>query len=89
MSKYEPLWKYLKENNKENYKLSYEEIRKILGFDIDHSFLILIILFAILNLIGGYLVVTHKLDNAGYSVIPMLFTLIFSILYRNSKKDKE
>lgn len=39
MSKYEPLWKYLKENNKEYYKLSYEEIRKILGFDIDHSFL--------------------------------------------------
>ena len=39
MSKYELLWKYLKENNKENYKLSYEEIKNILGFDIDHSFL--------------------------------------------------
>lgn len=26
MSKYEPLWKYLKGNNKENYKLSYEAI---------------------------------------------------------------
>ncbi len=39
MSKYEPLWKYLKENNKENYKLSYEAIKNILGFDIDHSFL--------------------------------------------------
>ena len=39
MSKYEPLWKFLKENNKENYKLSYEEIRNILGFDINHSFL--------------------------------------------------
>lgn len=39
MSKYESLWKYLKENNKEEYKLSYEEIRKILGFGIDHSFL--------------------------------------------------
>ncbi len=39
MSKYEPLWKYIKENNKENYKLSYEEIKNILGFDIDHSFL--------------------------------------------------
>ncbi len=39
MSKYEPLWKYLKENNKESYKLSYEEIKSILGFDIDHSFL--------------------------------------------------
>ncbi len=39
MSKYNPLWKYLKENKKENYKLSYEEIKNILGFDIDHSFL--------------------------------------------------
>ncbi len=39
MSKYEPLWKYLKDNNKDDYKLSYEEIRDILGFDIDHSFL--------------------------------------------------
>lgn len=39
MSKYEPLWKYLKENDKENYKISYEEIKNILGFSIDHSFL--------------------------------------------------
>ena len=39
MSKYEPLWKYLKDNNKETYKLSYEEIQSILGFKIDHSFL--------------------------------------------------
>lgn len=39
MSKYEPLWKYLKENNKKIYKLSYEDIKNILGFDIDHSFL--------------------------------------------------
>ena len=39
MSKYEPVWKYLKNNNKENYKLSYKEIEDILGFGIDHSFL--------------------------------------------------
>lgn len=52
-------------------------------------FLILSLIFAILTLVGGYLVITHKLDNAGYSVIPMLFTLTFSILYKNSKKDKE
>ena len=39
MSKYEPLWKYIKDNKKEEYKLTYEEIRNILGFDIDHSFL--------------------------------------------------
>ena len=39
MSKYEPLWKYIKENNKIEYKLSYDEIKDILGFNIDHSFL--------------------------------------------------
>ena len=39
MSKYSKLWEYIKENNKDNYELSYEEIKDILGFDIDHSFL--------------------------------------------------
>lgn len=39
MSKYNPLWNFLKENNQENYKLTYEEIKSVLGFDIDHSFL--------------------------------------------------
>lgn len=39
MSKYEPLWNYIKENEKDVYHLSYEEIKKILGFEIDHSFL--------------------------------------------------
>ena len=39
MSKYESLWKYIKDNKKEEYKLIYEEIRSVLGFDIDHSFL--------------------------------------------------
>ncbi len=39
MSKYDPLWNYLKENKKDSYKLSYEEIKDILNFDIDHSFL--------------------------------------------------
>ena len=39
MSKYEPLWNYIKENKQESYKLTYEEIKDILGFEIDHSFL--------------------------------------------------
>lgn len=39
MSKYQFLWDYLKDNNKDSYELSYEEIRDILGFEIDHSFL--------------------------------------------------
>ncbi len=39
MSKYEPLWKYIKEKNLGTYELSFREIKNILGFDIDHSFL--------------------------------------------------
>lgn len=40
MSKYEPLWNYITNNNKDNYKLTYDFIESILGFSIDHSFLI-------------------------------------------------
>ncbi len=36
MSKYEPLWKYLEANNKERYILFYEEIKNIVGFEINH-----------------------------------------------------
>lgn len=39
MSKYDALWNYLKDNGKDAYKLSFDEIKGILGFDIDHSFL--------------------------------------------------
>ena len=39
MSKYLPLWKYIKDNDFYSYKLSYDEIKNILGFEIDHSFL--------------------------------------------------
>lgn len=37
MSKYEPLWHHIKTNNVSI--LSFEKIKEILGFDIDHSFL--------------------------------------------------
>ncbi len=39
MSKYGKLWEYLKEKQKESYLLSYQQIKEILGFDINHSFL--------------------------------------------------
>ena len=39
MSKYDPLWIYLKEKGEESYKLSFDEVEKILGYKIDHSFL--------------------------------------------------
>ena len=39
MSKYDPLWKYIKDNNKEEYKLSFDEVKEIVGFPFDHAFL--------------------------------------------------
>ncbi len=38
MSKYEPLWNYVK-SQKADLTLTYKQIEKILGFTIDHSFL--------------------------------------------------
>lgn len=39
MSKYDPLWKWIKENGEDGFKLTYAEIETITGFPIDHSFL--------------------------------------------------
>jgi hypothetical protein len=39
MSKYEQLWKHLQTDGSHIVKRSFEEIKTILGFDIDHSFL--------------------------------------------------
>lgn len=39
MSKYQPLWDWIKENGTENFKLTFEQIETIAGIPIDHSFL--------------------------------------------------
>lgn len=52
-------------------------------------FLILYIVFAVLGFIGAFMVITKRLNNVGYVVIPMLFAIVFSMLYRNSKKAIE
>lgn len=39
MSKYEPLWKWIRENGTDSFKLTFDEIAKIVGIPIDHSFL--------------------------------------------------
>lgn len=39
MSKYDKLWNYIKESNKEKYTLTFDEINNILDFKLDHSFL--------------------------------------------------
>ncbi len=39
MSKYAPLWEYVQKSEKSSLILTFEEIQKITGFPIDHSFL--------------------------------------------------
>lgn len=39
MSKYEPLWNWIRENGENRIKISFEEIEKITGIPMDHSFL--------------------------------------------------
>ena len=39
MSKYQPLWDYVKNNKKDEYKLSFDEVKEITGFEFDHAFL--------------------------------------------------
>ncbi|MDR0948590.1 MAG: hypothetical protein LBM69_03625 [Lachnospiraceae bacterium] len=39
MSKYDKLWQYVKSDNRESFKLTHDDIKEILGFSMDHSFL--------------------------------------------------
>lgn len=39
MSKYDALWKWISKNGTDKFTLTYEEIEKISGLPIDHSFL--------------------------------------------------
>lgn len=39
MSKYDSLWKYVQKSGRESFFLTFDEIEKIAGIPIDHSFL--------------------------------------------------
>ena len=39
MSKYQLLWEYIQENGGQSCKLTFDEIQRIAGIPIDHSFL--------------------------------------------------
>ncbi|MDB3085836.1 hypothetical protein C4097_15150 [Clostridioides difficile] len=39
MSKYSSLWEYVKKSGNQSFKLNFEEIKDIVGIEIDHSFL--------------------------------------------------
>ncbi len=62
--------------------LKREELKKKIFF-------ILYLVFFALTIAGAILYLTHKVNNVGYTVIPMLIGMVFSMLYRNSKKAIE
>ncbi len=39
MSKYDPLWEYVKKKGSSSFKLTFDEIQEIVGIPIDRSFL--------------------------------------------------
>ena len=39
MSKYDPLWNWIRKKGTDSFKLTYAEMEKIAGLPIDHSFL--------------------------------------------------
>ncbi len=39
MSKYNSLWEYVQKNGSQSFSLTFEEIQKLIGMPIDHSFL--------------------------------------------------
>lgn len=39
MSKYDALWEWIRENGTDSFKLTFDEIGRIAGVPIDHSFL--------------------------------------------------
>lgn len=39
MSKYDPLWDHVAERGGESFVMTFDQIRDVLGFEIDHSFL--------------------------------------------------
>jgi len=39
MSKYDPLWSYIQKKPGNSYMITFDEVKHVLGFEIDHSFL--------------------------------------------------
>lgn len=62
--------------------LKREELKKKIFF-------VIYLIFFALTIIGAFLCITHRVNNAGYAIIPMIIGLVFSMLYNNSKKTIE
>ena len=72
------------------YKISNIKKEKGIGLKREkikrNIFLALQIIFLILTFVGAILVFMKKVDNAGYAVIPMWWSLIFGAFMRESQK---
>lgn len=55
----------------------------------ENGFLSFISFFALVTIAVAVFTMADKINSAGYAVIPMLFALIFSRLYKNSKRAIE
>lgn len=51
-------------------------------------FLILQVLFVIVTFAGLVLLLANQVDNAGLSIVGMVFSLMFGNLYRSSKEEQ-
>ena len=56
---------------------------------LSYIYLTIGIIFTILTFTGVILILLKKVNNAGYSVIPMLFGVTFISAYRNTKSKIE
>lgn len=63
----------------DNMDLKKEKIKR-------NIFLALQIIFVIITFINAILVIMKKLDNAGYAIVPMVWSIIFGGFMSNSQK---
>ena len=67
MSKYSKLWQFIADSNERELMLTFDEIQKILGFPVDHSFL----------------TYKKELSDYGYTVVKISMkakTVLFALL---------
>ena len=67
MSKYSKLWQFIADSNERELTLTFDEIQKILGFPVDHSFL----------------TYKKELSDYGYTVVKISMkakTVLFALL---------
>ena len=77
-------------NRADNFKSLIEQRNKLnlRGVNMKKIVLVFGVIFLILTFIGGgYVLINHGQVNAGYAVVPGIWTVICFGFYRNGKRD--